>query len=66
MTNEQKLQEAQRVLEFIASWAWRTDPLNASNKLTVEERFDAIKHHPTIYLLGAPHRELADKEASKS
>ena len=64
MNNVDEAETMRRVLEFVARWAWRTDPPNASNKLTDEERFDVIKHHPTIFLLGAPHRELTDIEAS--
>ncbi|RRY11356.1 hypothetical protein [Brucella anthropi] len=66
MSIEARLDAAERTLEFIAKWAWRTDPPNATNRLTDEERFEAIKWHPTIQLLGAPHRELAKNEASNA
>ncbi|MEN5249976.1 hypothetical protein [Brucella pseudintermedia] len=64
MSIEARLEEAERTLQFIAKWAWRTDPPNAANRLTNEERFEVIKWHPTIQLLGAPHRELAKREAN--
>lgn len=54
----------QRTIEFVARWAWRTDPPNANNKLTDSERLSAIKWHPTIKEFGEPHRALAKAEAA--
>lgn len=61
---ESALREATAAVEFVARLAWRTDPPNASGKLTDTERFSAIKFHPTIKVHGAPHRCLAELEAS--
>jgi hypothetical protein len=37
-----------QTVEFVASWAWRADPPNASRHLTDEERLSAIKYYPAI------------------
>lgn len=56
-----RLREA---IEFIARWAWRTDPPNANNNLTDRERLSAIKYYPVIKKAAAPHIELAEREAA--
>lgn len=35
-------------VEFVTRWAWREDPPNSNAKLSVEERLNAIKFHPSI------------------
>lgn len=51
-------------LAFVARMCWRTDPPNANNKFTDDQRFNAIKHHPTVKKYGQPHIELAEREKS--
>lgn len=65
MCKEPSLENLKSILDSIASYAWRTDPPNANNKLTDSERLHMIKYHPAIYKLGAVHRELAEKEINQ-
>lgn len=60
----ERIRELEDVRDFVARWAWRTDPPNANNKLSDTERLSCIKHHPTIKLAAEPHIELAEAEAA--
>lgn len=62
-SNRQKLERAEQAVEFVARWAWRTDPPHASRKLADSERLSCIKCHPVIKKAAAPHIELAEQEA---
>lgn len=54
-----RLREA---MEFVARWAWRTDPPNASGKLADSDRLSVIKFYPVVKKFGQPHIELAERE----
>lgn len=58
--------ELEDVRDFVARWAWRTDPPNASRKLSDSDRLSCIKHHPTIKRAAKPHIELAEAEAARA
>ena len=54
--------QIESALDSVASYAWRTDPPNANNKLTDAERLSMIKWHPIVQKFAQPHIDLADKE----
>ncbi len=62
---EKEVERLDRALQFVARWAWRTDPPNANNKLTDAERLSAIKYHPTLKKYAEPHIVLAEAEARR-
>jgi len=58
----ERVEKLEHAVAFTAKMAWRTDPPNANNKLTDDERLSAIKYHPTIKEYGEPHIALAAQE----
>lgn len=56
--------EAIEAVEFVARWAWRSDPPGSTHVTTDAERLSVIKHYPTIKDYGNPHIELAEQEAA--
>ena len=47
-----RAEATEKALDFVALWAWRKDPPNATANLTDAERLSAIKHHPAIRARG--------------
>jgi hypothetical protein len=58
-----EIERLRAVIDFVARWAWRTDPPNATRKLSDADRLSIIRHHPTIRRAAQPHIDLAEDEA---
>ena len=62
----ERMARMEEAVSFVARWAWRTDPPNATGHLTDTDRLSCIKHHPTIKNAAQPHIELAEAEAARA
>lgn len=62
----ERMARLEEAVNFVARWAWRTDPPHASRKLSDSDRLSCIKHHPTIKRAAKPHIELAEAEAARA